>query len=833
MIGRRIVSVSAMLMVAAVMSAFAGAALGDAYKDLVGYDWDQSRAPLSTIESEIRAAATPAQRKAIETKLLGVLADPKATPVCKQFVCRALRRVGSAACVPAMAKLLAEKDLSHMARFVLQYLPGPEATAALIDAAGRVRGPLRIGVITSLGERRDRRAVGALSGLLSGPDVEQTRAAVRALGRIGGTEAAKALAGAKVPKALVAELADARLLCADRILADGDAAAAGAVYEALFAKGNPTAIRLAALRGIVRSKPDTAPKTLLALMRHRELVLRQAAIRFVIEIPGPSVTKAFAAELAGMPPGGQVVLLEALAARGDAAAAPAVTALASSKTETVRLAAIRALAVIGDAGSVPVLAKAAAGGGPAGQAAVDSLNRLRGAGVGEAMSKLLDDPDPAFRAGILGVLAVRADKTMIPAMLKAARDSDRAVRGAAVKGLEVVAARAELPALVSLLLETKDVGELAGLERALSAAAVRVDDRNIRAAPIIAALPRAHAAAKVRLITLLGRLGGAKALPAVRAELSNADADIAIAAVRALHAWPDATAAPHLLEIIKSAKNPVHRGLAFRGYVRMAGLGGTSAGESLRMYRQAMQLAGSATEIKSVLSGLAGARSVDALKLVEPLLAKAELKVEAETAYVQIAGNLRDVAPAEARKALNKVITATGSGAVRRRARAILNEMDKYRGYVTSWLISEPYTKGPLFDTAYPPEAPGAPGVKWKPLRDGVGPQVINLARAVGGGNRAVYMTTHVFSPAARDVRLEIGSDDGVKVWLNGKRVHANNANRPIKIGEDRVDAKLAKGWNRLLVKVTQGGGDWALSVRVTARDGAAIDGLRVSTDRR
>ncbi|MBL7223072.1 MAG: hypothetical protein ISS72_04395, partial [Candidatus Brocadiae bacterium] len=103
-----------------------GAAMGDEYDDLVKYDWSQGRATLAAIEAQIRDAATPAARQAIEARLIKVLAHPAATGPCKQFVCRMLRRVGSPACVPAVKPLLADAKLAHMARFALQHLEGDE-----------------------------------------------------------------------------------------------------------------------------------------------------------------------------------------------------------------------------------------------------------------------------------------------------------------------------------------------------------------------------------------------------------------------------------------------------------------------------------------------------------------------------------------------------------------------------------------------------------------------------------------------------------------------------------------------------------------------------------
>ena len=818
----------------AAVSLTARGASADAYEEIVKYGWDQGRGAPASIEAEIRAAKAAPARRAVEAKLIKALTDPQATFECKQFVCRMLRYVGSPACVPAVAKLLPDAKLSHMARFALQHLPGPEAASALREALGKVDGELKLGMISSIAGRRDGQAVPALGELAAGSDAALARAAIAALGRIASPAAAKSLGALRAPGSLKDEWADACLLCADGMLAGGGKAEAGAIYRKMFAKEMSKPVRIAALRGIVLAERQRAAKLLLGLLADADADLGRAAGKFVIEMPGKAATKAFASALASMAPAGQALLIDALTARGDTAAAPDVARLVESKDQGVRIAAIRALAVLGDGTSVPMLAKAASAGGEIGKAALESLNRLKGEGVGEAMSKLLDSPDPAFRAAMLNVLTARADKAMIPAMLKAARDKDQDVRKAAAKGLAAVAGGKELPDLVALLLAAEDGSERAGLERAVASAAMRVDDLDARAAPVAAGLAKADPAAKARLVTLLGRFGGGKALAAVRAQLRSPNAEVATEAVRALHAWPDDAPAGDLLEIIKTTKDRTHKVLAFRGYIRMANMPERrGAAETTAMYKQALQLATGAAEKKSVLSGLANARSVEALRLVDGLLSDDALKAEAQLAYLQIAGNARDAAPDEARAAVKKIIASAKNDALRNRARGILNEMDKYRGYITSWLISGPYTKGSAYETAFPPERPGAKGVTWQALTKGVGPQVIDLSKTLGGNERAAYMKTSVWSPAEQDVRLEMGSDDGIKVWINGKLVHAKNASRPCKPGEDTAKAHLVKGANSVLVKIAQGGGDWAFCVRICKPDGAALEGLRVSLEGR
>ncbi len=54
-----------------------------------------------------------------------------------------------------LAAVLADKDNSHMARYALERIQASEVAAALRDALPKVAGALKIGVIGSLGARRD------------------------------------------------------------------------------------------------------------------------------------------------------------------------------------------------------------------------------------------------------------------------------------------------------------------------------------------------------------------------------------------------------------------------------------------------------------------------------------------------------------------------------------------------------------------------------------------------------------------------------------------------------------------------------------------------------
>ena len=66
-------------------------------------------------------------------------------------------------------------------------------------------------------------------------------------------------------------------------------------------------------------------------------------------------------------------------------------------------------------------------------------------------------------------------------------------------------------------------------------------------------------------------------------------------------------------------------------------------------------------------------------------------------------------------------------------------------------------------------------------------------------------------------VEARVGSDDSVKVWMNGEEVHANPVNRGAGNFQDTFEVDLNKGDNVLMVKVCERGGGWSMFVGVDA----------------
>lgn len=79
-----------------------------------------------------------------------------------------------------------------------------------------------------------------------------------------------------------------------------------------------------------------------------------------------------------------------------------------------------------------------------------------------------------------------------------------------------------------------------------------------------------------------------------------------------------------------------------------------------------------------------------------------------------------------------------------------------------------------------------------------------------------VYAHAYIFSSSERNAKLLLGSDDGIKVWLNGENVYTNDRYGIWIKDSYSINVKLNKGWNRLLCKISQEGGDYKFSARFT-----------------
>jgi len=229
------------------------AAVDKALETLKTYDWGADREALKPIDQAIVATqGDAAARKALEMNLVDALAGGISRSA-QDYVCRKLRVVGTTQSVEALAALLPAEETSHIARYALERIPDEKAAEALRDALPKVSSKLKPGIIGSLGVRRDKKSITVISNLLGDSDIQVAKAAAQSLGLIGTSAAAKELSefAKKASANMKMPVADACLVCAEQLLADGEKAEAVALYKELKGDDQPTHVKAAAMKGIL------------------------------------------------------------------------------------------------------------------------------------------------------------------------------------------------------------------------------------------------------------------------------------------------------------------------------------------------------------------------------------------------------------------------------------------------------------------------------------------------------------------------------------------------------------------------------------------------------
>ncbi len=784
-------------------------------------------------------AADPPTASADKARQAIAVLQSDAPPADKALACKQLAVFGGPESVPALAPLLGDEHLSAWARIPLEVLPGPAADDALRDAMGRLYGDLLVGVINSIGIRGDSKAVDPLMGRLKDANADVASAAAVALGRIGGAPAVSALEASlsTAPVGVRSGVAEGLILSAERFSTTGRAADAARLYDAVRRADVPAQRILEATRGAILARQTEGLPLLLETLRSADRDVFDIGLSTARELPGRPVTEALAAELGRTPPERQGHVLLALTDRGDDAVWPAVFGAVNKGSKSLRLVAIGLLERQGNVSALPVLLEAATDSDTeVSRAARTAVGRLPGKEVDTALVARLPQASGPSRRVLVELAGQRRLSAAVPELFKAANEADPTLRSAGVNALGETVTAAELGTLADLLAKAKSEDDMADVEAALDSACTRLPDKARSADLLLARLPASSAPARCALLRVLGTVGSPNALGAVQSSLAHGDATVRDAAFRVLADWPEPAAVPALMDVIRSTTDETQRTLALRGAVRLLGVGDQPPAQRLKTYGQLLALARGVDDRKLVLSGLGAIPDPAASKLIEPLLAEAAVRKEAESALLSLAGALAGSAPAEAKALAAKLKAESQDAATRERAAQVLQRMDKFEDYIIAWQFAGAYTlatgeSGSLFTREFPPEK-GDNTVAWRPLTAGTQearPWMMDLlATRSAEAHCTGYARTWVYSSVAQPARVEFGTDDGHKLWCNGEPIAQADRGGAAVPGEFQTVVSLRQGWNALLLKVVQDTGPWEFCLRLRTTTGAKLEGLRI-----
>lgn len=129
--------------------------------------------------------------------------------------------------------------------------------------------------------------------------------------------------------------------------------------------------------------------------------------------------------------------------------------------------------------------------------------------------------------------------------------------------------------------------------------------------------------------------------------------------------------------------------------------------------------------------------------------------------------------------------------------------------------ISEATAGAETEETVQPSAGDALGSLAWK-RHDGLD-ELVDINRIIGYNENCVaYAAAYIWSPITQPVDLIMGSDDMLKVWLNGSLVLSDYGWRGVNYGQMPIyGVTLQAGFNRLLCKVGNGGGGFAVVTQV------------------
>jgi len=140
------------------------------------------------------------------------------------------------------------------------------------------------------------------------------------------------------------------------------------------------------------------------------------------------------------------------------------------------------------------------------------------------------------------------------------------------------------------------------------------------------------------------------------------------------------------------------------------------------------------------------------------------------------------------------------------------------------WFMAGPYQEegyDAAYNTAHGPESAAfvSPHLGFGEGKPRFGHQpgyVDGTSHALQSVTGAFYVARSIFTPVERTLNLSLGSDDGIRIYLNGEEVYANNVQRGVTPDSDQTSITLRPGENTLVLKIINGGGQGGFFYRPT-----------------
>ena len=647
---------------------------------IAGYDYDSTRQWQQGFQDLMKLVYRDPDLRDEAEKMMTEFLRSDATKAGKQIICRELGIIGSEISVSVLSEMLSDPAMSETALMALGKIPGDAADRALRNALQLTRNGTRIAVINAIAVRKDMQAVQQLEKICRDRDREMAGAAIAALGNLGSPACAGILEGLfrESDETLKWETADAWMKCADNLMQADETAMAHHIYSTVYDAGPPLPLKNAALRGMFLTSGEDPCDFIARHLKSEDPGFHREVIGLIALIRDPENLGRLITEVPDLPEGSRIYLIITLAGAGDFSARPAILEALEQGEQSVRISAIKALPEVGWPSDAMLLAVIAAGKqGAEREAARSSLDILAAGGTNDSIMAAIGQSEGKVKAELIRSTGERNMTGAVNLLLGSVYDQDLNVSLESVRALGKLAPPELISELAEILLHAESPRVRMETERAVLSLIQKLPSGADRSGVIIKVLSSAGETAPViSLVTILGQIGDRKDLPILQGYLESENEEVQIATIKALSGWPDSGPAPDLLKMVKSADDQRKHTLALRGYIEvMVSDDQLSAAEKLGGIKTAWGFVSGDSEKKSILSGLGRIHSLEALDLALGMMKEPEIRNEAETAAIIIAGETSWSFPAETKERLQILLDSSVHEEHRERAERILERI--------------------------------------------------------------------------------------------------------------------------------------------------------------
>lgn len=560
----------------------------------------------------------------------------------QDFFIKQLQVVGSDLSVATLQSYLSDKDLCEPATAAIAAIGGQSAESALAGSLKNNTLPCGAAVMNALASMKSDIAVNDYLIWAGNPDLKIKSAALNALAQSGSPLAFSILSN-EAKKVLYAwEPSGATSAFLNYALAAGQKGyikTADKICKLVISKAIDDAViqnKIAALRIYTSFHGAEAMPLILKASADKNKEYRVAAMKMSLDIPGEQVSEQWLKVFRKADPEVKAEIISILGERKDEGSKELIASSLTSSDADVRTESAAALAKISGESAIPALIDYLKNnpGQADQQAAVSTLKSVMKSEKVALLIPVLKEGSPAVKKSVIELMAWAKRNDFFSEVFPFTASADEQVKTAAFSALPSLAGTVDIDALIKLLASTEKPELIAYIQNAIINATSMLPEGEDRSEAILNAI--SDGSKKEKLIPVLAKTGGSKALETVLNEFESGTPEMREIVFKALSGWKDHSASSALFEICTSG-NKSYEAPAFAGFVRQVRSSNLPDDQKLLLYRKIMPYAFSAERKNELIAEAGRLKTYPALFFVSNYLDDNQTSTAAASAAMSIA----------------------------------------------------------------------------------------------------------------------------------------------------------------------------------------------------